>query len=167
MNFWCNGGWAPKEASQILSNAMLRWQTSLAWQLSRWLNGSSDGELILAWANLGALVEGQLKLFLCVYYNDYKNDPITTKKGKVKEPDGSILEELRQFYERKLWKTGKSWSPYVKFVQSKRNAIHAFKGRDIGTFGEWLDMLPYHLTFVRHIGGGLPYPEGYIGIREI
>ena len=49
-------------------------QASLATSLSRWVGATSDGDLILAWANLGTLVEGQLKLFLCVYYEDYMKD---------------------------------------------------------------------------------------------
>src|SRR5690606_23061743 len=74
MDFWSDGGWAQGKAAALLNRSMLHWQVSLAESLSRWVNTSSDGDLILAWANLGALVEGQMKLFLCVYYHNYEND---------------------------------------------------------------------------------------------
>jgi hypothetical protein len=73
MTFWANSkGWAPVPSSDLMSRSMLEWQTSLSKQLCRWIDACTSGELILAWANLGALVEGQMKLFLCVYYNDYQ-----------------------------------------------------------------------------------------------
>jgi hypothetical protein len=172
MDFWKHAsGWAPAEASGLLDKSMLEWQASLALGLSRWVGAKSAGDLILAWANLGALVEGQLKLFLCVYYNDYKSsvDAIREKKGKLADPDGCQIEPLRQFFERRIWDAGTNWNPYVKLVQQRRNAIHAFKHRDIGTFVEWQDALRLHLSFVRDTGGGLPYPdvgEYFSGLRE-
>ncbi len=47
----------------------------------------------------------------------------------------------------------------VKLVQQRRNAIHAFKARDIGSFREWQESLRVHLSFVRDIDGRLPYPD--------
>ena len=63
MGFWKEAhGWAPIEAAELLNKSMLEWQGSLAEQLSVWCGTLTDGQLILAWANLGALVEGQMKL---------------------------------------------------------------------------------------------------------
>jgi hypothetical protein len=68
MDFWKSAhGWAPIEAAGLLNISMLEWQSSLSSSLHRWLSATSNGDLILAWANLGALVEGQLKLFLSIY----------------------------------------------------------------------------------------------------
>src|SRR3954452_19895414 len=77
--FWkAAHGWAPIEAAGLLSKARLDWQVSLSSSLRLWLrdqpNALSDGDLILAWTNLGALIEGTLKLFLSVYYDDFRAD---------------------------------------------------------------------------------------------
>jgi len=168
MGFWEGGGWAQDDARALLDRSMLRWQASLATTLRRWVNASSEGDLILAWANLGALVEGQLKLFLCVYYADYQRDVHgIRKRGQRTDPDGSGLENLRNFFVKRIWNVGTDWNPYVELVQKRRNAVHAFQHREIGTFQEWIDALRLHLSFVRDVGGGLPYPgEQFSGLRE-
>jgi hypothetical protein len=168
MDFWSgSGGWAPDNAAALLDKSMLRWQVSLTQSLSHWGDTGSEGDLILAWANLGALVEGQLKLFLCVYYNDYKAgiDGIR-RRSKLVDPDECSFQELRQFFIKRIWVVGINWNPYVEFVQQRRNAVHAFKHREIGSFTEWSDALRLHLSFVRDIGGRLPYPDGYNVARE-
>ena len=172
MDFWKHAsGWAPAEASGLLDKSMLEWQASLALSLARWLGATSSGDLILAWANLGALVEGQLKLFLCVYYHDYQSDiDAIRKQGKLADPDGCELEPLRQFFVKRIWDVGTNWNSYVQDVQRRRNAIHAFKHRDIGTFADWQEALRLHLSFVRDVSGGLPYPDAgeyFNGLREI
>ena len=94
MDFWKSAhGWAPIEAAGLLNKSMLEWQASLSSSLRMWLCSSSDGDLILAWANIGALVEGHLKLFLSVWYNDYSadSDAIKDKRGRLQEPDGSTF----------------------------------------------------------------------------
>ena len=168
MRFWEDGGWAQGETESLLSKSMLHWQSSLADSLDKWLSSRSDGDLILAWANLGALVEGQLKLFLSVYYSDYQADVDgMRRRGERIDPDISQLEELRQFFVKRIWDVGTNWNSYVQLVQQRRNAIHAFRHRDIGTFQEWKETLRVHLSFVRDVGGGLPYPdENFRGLKE-
>jgi hypothetical protein len=108
--FWkAAHGWAPIEAAGLLSKARLDWQVSLSSSLRLWLrdppNALSDGDLILAWANLGALIEGTLKLFLSVYYNDFQADVENLKAAGAfdhkaqasKSPDGLTLEPLRKY----------------------------------------------------------------------
>jgi len=110
MDFWKSAhGWAPIEAAGLLNKSMLEWQASLSSSLRMWLCSSSDGDLILAWANIGALVEGQLKLFLSVWCNDYSadSDAIKDKRGRLQELDGSTLEPLRQFFVKRIWKEGR------------------------------------------------------------
>jgi hypothetical protein len=168
MDFWNDGGWAQQDAASLLDKSMLQWQTSLARSLERWIDATSEGDLILAWANLGALVEGQLKLFLCVYYDNYSSDvDAIRKRGRLADPDGCGLEALRQFFVKRIWDVGTNWNPYVEIVQQRRNAIHAFQHKDIGTFYEWTNALRLHLSFVRGTGGCLPYPdEQFYGLRE-
>ena len=169
MDFWKSAhGWAPIEAAGLLNKSMLEWQASLSSSLRIWLCSSSDGDLILAWANIGALVEGQLKLFLSVWYNDYSadSDAIKDQRGRLQDPDGYALEPLRQFFVKRIWTVGSDWNPYVQLIQQRRNAIHAFKARDIGSFDEWKEELRRHLSFVRDINGGLPYPDDIYEPRE-
>lgn len=166
MEFWCDGGWAPPEAAQLLRKSTLKLQASLADCLERWVDSESDGELVLAWTHLGALVEGQMKLFLSVYLHDYVNDPNAIKaKNAILHPDGFTLNILREFFVKSIWQnklpsiTPQDWNPYVSLIQSRRNTIHAYQYKDIGSFDEWRNMLPVHLTFVRHICDQLPYPD--------
>jgi len=169
MDFWKSAhGWAPIEAAGLLNRSMLEWQASLSTSLRHWVSASSDGDLILAWANLGALVEGQLKLFLSVYYNDYSADAdaIRDRRGRFTDPDGSTLEPIRQFFVRRIWDVGPDWNPYVARIQQRRNAIHAFRERDIGTFEDWRNELPVHLSFVRDINSRVPYPDTIYEPRE-
>lgn len=168
MDFWDDGGWAQNDAAQLLDRSMLRWQASLARTLFRWIDATSEGDLILAWANLGALVEGQLKLFLCVYYDDYTSYVEGIRnRGQLIDPDICMLQGLRQFFVKHIWDVGTNWNPYVEMIQQRRNAIHAFQQRDIGTFQDWTEALRLHLSFVRYTGGGLPYPdEQFSGLRE-
>lgn len=163
MSFWKHPhGWAPPEAADLLNASMLEWQISLATCLRGWLGMSSPGQLILAWANLGALVEGQLKLHLCVHYKDYKKDAeAVRKRGILKVPDECMLEELRQFFAKRIWGLGEDWNHWIKHVQERRNSIHAYKERDIGTPDEWRRDLVRHLSFVRYINSMLPYPEEF------
>ncbi len=76
LDFWSNPqGWAPDSVTRILTVARLDWLKSLTDSLEIWVDKGlqmTDGELLLACANLGALVEGWLKLFYCVYYEDYR-----------------------------------------------------------------------------------------------
>src|SRR5689334_20598189 len=72
--FWNTAkGWAPIEAAELLSKSRLDWQISLTEYLNNWLNKEHDetdyASLILAWANIGSLVEGTIKLALSVFYN--------------------------------------------------------------------------------------------------
>jgi hypothetical protein len=164
MDFWKDArGWAPDDAASLLTRSMLEWQSSLAVSLRRWLDASTDGDLILAWANLGALVEGQLKLFLSVFFEDFKTDDnAIRKKGKVITPDMATLEPLRVYFQKNIWRDDKEWNNYIEFVQQRRNAIHAFKNRTIGSPTEWRATLKRHLHFVRSINDRLPYPDDEI-----
>lgn len=73
--FWeSSHGWAPIEASELLTKSRLDWQASLARQLRLFLdpvNLKESGPLILAWTILGSLTEGVMKLFLSVWYEHY------------------------------------------------------------------------------------------------
>jgi hypothetical protein len=163
--FWSRSeGWAPIEASQLLSKSRLDWQVSLSHCLKNWFEPSSeeenDGRLILAWANLGSLVEGTMQLFLSVYYEDYIKDPQKlVKNSKLGDPDTLELERLRVFFNKRIWIEEADWNNWVLHIQHRRNAIHAYKNRDIGDFLEFEDDVRNYLEFMRYHSHRMPYPD--------
>jgi hypothetical protein len=159
--FWSNSyGWAPDEAADLMSKSRLDRQVLLSECLKLWFDSDSidDGKLILAWTNLGCLVEGNLKLFLSVYFSDYKEDihAIKNRKGKLIEPDSLALEKLKLFFKNKNI-LSKKWIDFISVVQKRRNAIHAFKDRDIGDFEELKKYVELYNEFIRDFN--LPYPD--------
>lgn len=155
MNSWklMARGWAPEAAADIIDTAMLDQQVSLAHCLRRWETSHSDGELILAWANLGALVEGQLKLLLTLYIED----AMKSEKPPQRVPS-MRLQALRDFCLANIWNKnlGFDWDAYVGKVQSRRNAIHAYEEKDFGSWTEWRECVMTHLHFIKSLSGCLP-----------
>jgi len=161
--FWSGAkGWAPLEAAKLLNKSRLDRQVSLSRCLKLWITTSSlevqDGNLILAWANLGSLIEGSMKLFLSVWYKTYKSDIDAIKrKGKLQDPDGLQLEPMRQFFKKRIWDG--TLDGFIQIIQQRRNAIHAFKDRNIGTINEFFDNVRKYLNILRYINYRLPYPD--------
>jgi len=162
-------GWAPIEAAKLLSKSRLDWQISLSLCLKLWVDKPSlenhDGHLILAWANLGSLVEGVMKLFLSVYHQTYLNDEnyiaMRTVRGVFQNADELRFDPMRQYFSKAIW--DEDWDQWVHHIQLKRNSIHAYIDRDIGTHQEFLKDIRKYLTFLRYINARLPYPdEAYI-----
>ena len=143
-------------------------QVSLTETLGIWTDKDelTDGEIILAWVNLGALVEGTLKLFLSVYYVDFQNDieglksanAYDHKKATHKSPDVLHLETLRVYVKKKEI-IDVSHHSFIEFVQKRRNAIHAFKVRDIGNRTEFLKAVEAYYDLICDIEMRLPYPD--------
>lgn len=159
--FWAGAeGWAPIEAAQILSKSRLDWQVSLSKSLQHWAGKKnlSNGDLILAWVNLGSLVEGAMKLFLSVHFQDYKSSLHSKKdrKGLLINPDQLTLEKLKEIFKKE--EIIKEFDAFVDLVQKRRNAIHAFKNRDIGNYSEFCKALYQYKEFILELDGRLPYP---------
>jgi len=170
-DFWSNAnGWAPGEAAALMSESRLDRQVSLSKCLNIWISDETlkheDGALILSWANLGSLIEGTLKLYLAAHYEDYqKEDIFTDKKGEMLDPDVLSLDRLRVFFNKvNLWSN--DWNSYVVRVRDYRNAIHAFKDREIGTFSDFEECVKKYLEMIDEFSLGLPYPDE-IGVPEI
>ncbi len=164
-SFWgAAAGLAPIEAAHLLSRSRLDWQVELSQMLTRWTSpperSVEHAYLILAWANLGALVEGTLKWFLSVYYEDYHDDidALKDKRGETVSPDGQTLEALRQFFRKRIWSEHDSWDAWVLKIQQRRNAIHAFKDRELGDHAEFLGDLQTYLRLVTELDRSVPYP---------
>ena len=156
---------------------MLKWMSELTDTLKIWIDKGftmTDGELILARTNMGALVESWLKFFYCVYYEDYMKNPLTqTKKGKTitVEPNNMRFEDLKNFSKGILWDDDKDpLYVWVDKIQHYRNAVHAFNYRDIGTAKGFMSDMEEFYRYVNHILDHLPpiedllpcYPAGYV-----
>ena len=155
--------YAPIEAAKLLNKSRLDWQLSLTYCLKIWIDippdESAEGRLILAWTNLGSLVEGMMKLFLSVWHRTYLDDKnyiaMRTIKGELQDADKLRFEQIRQYFNKAIWDDG--WDSWVSHIQHKRNAIHAYRDRDIGIHQEFLEELRKYLTFLRYINARLPY----------
>ena len=167
-------GIATEAAAHKLDIAMLDWMSSLTNALQIWIDkgcSMTQGELILARTNLGALVESWLKLFYCVFYEDYLRNPKKDSKGKIIEPETMSFEALKAFSVGILWDSQQDKEYlWVDKVQHQRNAIHSFKWREIGTAAEFLADISSFCDFVDNILNHFPpiedyidtYPAGYI-----
>lgn len=168
-SFWSNAqGWAPIDAANLLSKSRLDWLVSLSCSLYRWENNPSEkayyGDLILAWSNLGALVEGGMKFFLSVYYDNYKIDINAIKRqGQQVEPDGAMFNDLRLFFEKSVWNDSerKDKNDWLKEIQGKRNAIHAYRDRDIEDFKFFREQVKIYLAFLKDLLDRVPYPDDF------
>ena len=169
--FWSRAeGWAPIKAADLLSKSRLDWLVSLSHSLYNWKEETNDnaiqGDLILAWANLGALVEGNMKFFLSVYYEDYKADKnIPMRWNKQVDPDSTMMNELILFFNKSIWDDTEKEdkSNWLKEVQQKRNAIHAYKDRDIGNFHLFRQHVKTYLLFLLNLLSRVPYPDDIYG----
>lgn len=167
--FWSNaGGWAPVEAEKILSRSRLDWLHALSESLFTWTDiyrttTDNEGKLILAWTNLGAVLEGGIKLFLSVHivsYNNSQNCYKNNKTGAIIDPDELGLEKIKKFLQKeKIF--DESWYKFMTKVQQRRNAIHAYKHRDIGTWAEFYKSIELLYLFTKDIKDRLPYPDTY------
>jgi hypothetical protein len=176
--FWsASHGWAPIGAAGLLSKSRLDWQVSLSEALQIWTRKKTPltpGELILAWTNLGSLVEGTLKMFLSVWYKDYAADVddlksvnvYNHKKDQIHEPDGLTIEPLKRYFKHKKLLSQASLD-LVELVQQRRNAVHAFKDRKIGDTAEFRGAVRSYLDMVREVNLRLPYPDDIYVPREI
>lgn len=160
MREWENAhGWAPDSAANKLDNAMLKWIVELTECLRIWFNKGNfmtDGELILARANIGSLVECWLKFFYCVYYDDYCDNPRCDKNGRIVEPNIMKFEDLKQFSRGILWSTSDKWDNWVERIQKQRNAIHAFNFKDIGNNKDFLNDIDTYCEYINLIMNRLP-----------
>jgi hypothetical protein len=77
------------------------------------------------------------------------------------------LEKLRVFFENENWGPSESWDQWIRFIQQRRNAIHAFKAKDIGTTEEFHANLPKLLAFIAAINDRLPYPDDIHVPRQV
>ena len=88
---------------------------------------------------------------------------ILIRKNKTIEPESLTFEQLKNYSVGILWDNdscdGFNW---VKSVQKKRNAIHSFSYRDIGSSSDFLNDVDALADFVQSVVDRLPPLEGCI-----
>lgn len=154
-----------REASKRVGEAMFEWMDALTHSLRLWTDKGermTSGELILARVNIGSLVESWLKLFYCVYYDDYVNSRRFNGEDNYKEPNNLSFEELKNFSREILYNSNDEWDNWISSIQHKRNAIHSFNYRDIGTADDFYDDIERFYDFICLIISRLPPIEDYI-----
>lgn len=182
---WRNSyGWASNEAARLLEESRLDWLVSLSHTLKIWVTDAvpteqNDGRLILAWANLGSLVEGSMKFFLSVYAQTYKDDVTSNqgqsifkklwdcRKGAAREPDELMLDLLREFFRLRIWQLTdkRNWDSWVAHIRDRRNAVHAYADRDLGNWAEFGEDIRIYLEFLYYVSLSLPDPPDH-GVFE-
>jgi hypothetical protein len=163
--FWRQAhGWAPNSAAELLAESRLDWLSSFAATLKLRVeevtaHPSEPAVLIVAWAHLRTLVEGQLKLFLCVFLEDYlaDTDAPKNKQDSIIAPDGLLYDRIKQY----LIKSGllTQHHTFIGLVQQRGNAIHAFAHRDIGTAADFLSAISVYRRFLEDVDDTLPTPD--------
>lgn len=164
---WSNAsGWAPPDAAELLEVSRLDWLVSLSHSLYNWefesAKEAQQGNLILAWVNLGALVEGSLKLFLSVYYEDYTDDVnAILKKGKTLNPDGVYFDRLIHFFKKSVWTEDEreERTKWLDSIRDRRNAVHAYQDRPLDDLSSFHKQVNHFVPFLIYINSRLPYPD--------
>jgi hypothetical protein len=165
--FWTRqaSGWAPKDAAELLEASRMDRLVSLSHSLRLWMAPCPDedreGRLILAWANLGILVEGTMTWFLCVWENSYSQTPMQTKSGFNLKPNRLRFEELCRFFREHIWVASQvaEWDDWLSMVRDRRNAVHAFNHREMGDWDEFEQSIVRYADFVAELDSRVPYPD--------
>ncbi|MBX9677527.1 MAG: hypothetical protein K2X38_02105 [Gemmataceae bacterium] len=165
--FWTKeaSGWSPRETAELLESSRMDRLVSLSRSLRLWAEPCAEedreGRLILAWANLGILVEGTMTWFLCVFESDYAKQPMKAKAGFDLRPNRLRFEEMCRFFSEHVWIDSQraEWDDWLANVRNFRNAVHAFNHRHIGDWNDWQDAVVRYHDFIGELDGRVPYPE--------
>ena len=114
---------------------------------------------------LGALIEGTLKLFLSVYYNDFQADVESLKAAGAfdhkaqssKSPDGLTARTAAKVCGGARPHRGERRCA-CEARSGAANAIHAFKDRPIGDGAEFWGAVRDYLAMLGDVEDRLPYP---------
>lgn len=159
---WRDGGWAPPKAAELLRGLNLDRLVSLAASLEIWTKrppaDQEEGRLVLGWANLGALVEGAMCWFLCVHEDSYAASPLVNNRGDIIAPDDIWFARLIEFFVSTVLDpiAAQRWKPWLDNVRERRNAIHAYRRRDIGTFQELRAAIRQYADFLADLQSRIP-----------
>ena len=177
-SFWANAnGWASAETNMELNKFNFENLQSLTECLKFFVEKEAltPGDLILAWANLGSVVEGNIALFLTIYWDDYQKSVsdlapdranprglakmLLSASGNLKEPNKLNFEPLRQFIDEiNLFEQHHS---NIRTIQKYRNYIHSVDKPTLENSEEFRQHLGYAKRFIWELDEQCPYPEEF------
>jgi hypothetical protein len=101
-----------------------------------------------------------MKWFLCVFEHDYALDRVVTERGRELGPDELWFLRLCHFFKDHVWgpEEPARWFSWCDKVRRRRNAVHAYEDRDIGTWDEFYRDLDRYRDFVQRLEMGVPAP---------
>jgi hypothetical protein len=177
-DFWQNGapGWSRAETAYLLRRSRLDRQVSLSRCLRLWVEvppaSEIGGRLILGWTNLGSLIEGSMTWFLCVWAHAYAKTPMKGRRSGIDlAPDALNFDELCRFFAQEVWVDGEreEWQDWCNQVRQRRNAIHAYRDRDIGTWPELQAAIRKYREFLHELNSCIPYPDEHpqVDLRHV
>ena len=170
----CTRGVSPANVANDLDKAMLNWMSSLTDSLGIWISkgvNMTDGELILARANFGSVVESWLRLYYTIYQDDYNKNPFKDKNGNAVRREKLRFVDLQEHSTGILWANKNSWEYlWIDSARNKRNAIHSFEFKNIGTPMDFINDIDKLYDFVDSIIEKFPpvediidtLPNGYV-----
>lgn len=163
--FWSRShGWAPSAAADLLADARLDRQLSFTHTLHDYLAPfppeAAEARQILGYTTLRSLCEGELKLFLSVWFEDYCKDQhaVYGRKQALVSPEDIAFDRLILLYGEN---GDAKFEPFLRRIQQRGNAIHHFRDRDIGTQAELIADIVEFKEFLLAVNAQLPYPDDF------
>ncbi|TPG68243.1 hypothetical protein EEL32_08390 [Brevibacillus laterosporus] len=98
-------------------------QISLSKSLRRWIDMQSTepGDLLLAWTNIGLLVEGTMKWFLSIFHEEFQQEwDHQVEKFEDHYSQESFLYIMRQFFHQRIWFGNGDFDRWVMHVNECR-----------------------------------------------
>lgn len=75
------------------------------------------------------------------------------------DPNRLSFEEMTRFYQQHVWVDGQWWDEWLTKVRGRRNAVHAFNHRELGTWDEFWQAVVRYREFIDELDARVPYPE--------
>ncbi len=162
VSFWSRdvviSHWASNEVADELTKISFTKVIAIVHSLDLFIEKDelSDGELLLAWTQLGSIAEWYLKFFLCVSAVDYlKNPKYWPNKIDIISPHDLKFEYAKQVFraesilDLELIRT-------IEVIQYNRNAIHLTDSREVADEDTYRTALHGFIKIVKEIYIRLP-----------
>ena len=143
-NMWICNGLLKRDPSARFDRLV-----SLSGTLRYWAKWPmTEGELVLAWVNLGVLLEGTLKGFLTIYQHDFVRDVDRhlsvnalhkkgSKAGFLKHPGELKPEDLINYFSAQELLT-KDEIKAARKIRDNRNVVHVLLDKHLGEQAEFV-----------------------------
>ena len=81
------------------------------------------------------------------------------RSGVDLSPDALTFDELCRFFADRIWVRQPYWPDWCKLVRQRRNAIHSYRDRDIGTWPDLVAAIRRYREFIHALNSCVPYPD--------